>query len=75
MLMKQASIEANSIISNSEQLEDKLRKSTQGVERGDFKKYKPLYEGLRKNSHFSLMIDFFVILWRLSLLYIAMFLA
>ena len=46
-----------------------------GVEKSDFKKYKPLYEGLRKNSRFSLMINFFVILRRLLLLYIAMFLA
>ena len=46
-----------------------------GVEKSDFKMYKPLYEGLRKNSRFSLMIDFFVILRRLLLLYIAMFLA
>ena len=47
MIMRQASVEANSIISSSEQIEKKLRKSIQGVNKSDFKKYKPLYEGLR----------------------------
>ena len=48
MIMRQASEEVNSIISANEKTENKLRKAIQGVNKSDFKKYKPLYEGLRQ---------------------------
>ena len=50
-------------------------KKVEGIEKKDFRLYKPFIANLRKKSYLSLMYYFFNISRRLILLYIAMFLA
>ena len=45
------------------------------MKKQDFKIYKPFFSSLRKNSRLSLMNNFFVMVRRLILLYMAMFMA
>lgn len=51
-----------------------MENKAKGVKKSHFKLLKPLYEGLRKGTHMSLMVNFFEMIRRLILLYVAMFL-
>ena len=56
------------------ELESELQAKVGSLTKKDFKIYKSLMSGLRKDSILSLAINFFTIVRRLILLYVAMFL-
>ena len=55
------------------QNEKKLRKKVGNATKDDFKRYKPLTEGLRKDSLLSLMINMSIMIRQLVRLYMSMF--
>ena len=73
--MRLRSSEANDIIRHINYEESSLKEKTCGLTKKDFKLYKMLYKGIRKESRLSLVINFALIVRRLIMLYVAMFLA
>ena len=72
-MVRQASMQANKAIDKSIQEHERLAKKIAGIEKSQFRIYKPLYAGMRKTSLLSLLSNFFTMVRRLILLYIAMF--
>ena len=64
---------ANDVIRAVNSVEAELKRKAKGYNKERFLKYKPLYEGMRKNSKMALMSFFFLMVRRVTLLYAAMF--
>lgn len=59
---------------DSQQTRDKkVIDIAKGIDKSDFEKYRPLYEDLRKDSQFALFYNLFIMIRRLTMLYMAMF--
>ena len=69
------SSEANAVIEKVRKQSEELEAKVGTLTKKDFKLYKSLMSGLRKDSSLSLAINFFTMARRLVLLYVAMFVA
>ena len=77
-MIKKASEEVDKLIFKRYSSMKRLSRQVKAIKKKDkkaFKFYKPFYDGLRKGSHMSLMVNFISMFRRLCNLYPAMFLS
>lgn len=72
-LMRLVSSKANDVIRAVNLIESELNKKAKGYSKERYRKYKPLYEGVKKHSKMALMSFFFLMIRRVTLMYAAMF--